>query len=140
MTVTAVEAALDAAARAAAAPLGADGPARLRERMAILGIAPHGRVSAGGTCRLLRAGDGRWVAINLARRDDVELLAAWMRREWDGPVWDAVAGALGGMRAAEAVDRAQELGIPAAVAAGVARVRRGGGSARRAGPAAAAGA
>src|SRR5689334_4661100 len=97
--VAEVEAALDAAARGHAEPLGADGPARLRERIEILGIAPDGPVSAGGTCRLLPASDGRWVAVNLSRRDDVELLAAWMGHEWDGPVWDAVGGALGTMDA-----------------------------------------
>jgi len=110
------EAALDAAAAAYGRPLGVDGPARLRERMQLLGIAPAGPVSAGGTCRLLPAGDGRFVACNLSRRDDVELLAAWMGHEWDGPVWDAVAGALLGMEAGAAVERAQLLGIPAAVA------------------------
>jgi hypothetical protein len=113
-----VPAVLDAAARAEAGPLGADGPARLRERMELLGIAPDGTVSAGGTCRLLPAADGRWVALNLARRDDVDLLAAWMGHIWDGPVWDAVAAALAGADAAGAVDRAQLLGIPAALAIG----------------------
>jgi hypothetical protein len=116
VTGSAVEAALDRAARGYGEPLGADGPARLRERMEILGIAPAGQVSAGGTCRLLPAADGRWLAMNLSRRDDVELLAAWMGRAWDGPVWDAVAGALQQTSATAAVDRAQLLGIPAAVA------------------------
>ena len=110
------EAALDAAARAYGDALGADGPARLRERMEILGIAPDAAVSAGGTCRLLPAADGRWVALNLSRRDDVELLAAWMGREWDGPVWEAAAGHLRTTGAAPAVERAQLLGIPAALA------------------------
>jgi crotonobetainyl-CoA:carnitine CoA-transferase CaiB-like acyl-CoA transferase len=95
--------------------LAVDGPTLLGERAAILGIAPSGTISAGGTCRLLAAAD-RWIAMNLARRDDIELLGAWMEREWDGPVWDAVAGALRGMRAGDAVERAQLLGIPAAVA------------------------
>lgn len=120
-----VEAALDAAAAAYGDALGVDGPALLRERAEILGIAPNGTVSAGGTCRLLQAGDGRWVAINLARRDDVELLAAWMGREWDGPVWDVVADALGEMNAEAAVDRAQLLGIPAAVAVAAEHVQFG---------------
>jgi crotonobetainyl-CoA:carnitine CoA-transferase CaiB-like acyl-CoA transferase len=102
-------------ARRLGTDLAVDGPTLLGERAAILGIAPSGTVSAGGTCRLLEAAD-RWVAINLARRVDIELLAAWMEREWDGPVWDAVAGALRGMRAGDAVERAQLLGIPAAVA------------------------
>jgi hypothetical protein len=85
--------------------------------MEILGVEPAGTVSAGGSCRLLPAADGRWVAMNLARRDDLELLAAWMRRPWDGPVWDAVAAALQRQPADAAVERAQLLGIPAAVAA-----------------------
>lgn len=88
----------------------------LRERADILGIAPAGTVSAGGSCRLLLADDGRWVAFNLARRDDVGLLAAWMGHEWDGLLWDAVGDALSTMDAAAAVERAQLLGIPAAVA------------------------
>jgi CoA-transferase family III len=111
-----VEAALDAAARTHGAVLNTDGPQRLRERMEILHIAPDGAVSAGGSCRLLRAADTRWVAMNLARRDDVELLAAWMGRPWDGPVWDAVGAALRTIDARAAVERAQLLGIPAAVA------------------------
>ena len=108
--------ALDSSARALGSWLGVEGPPLLRERADILGIEPHGTVSAGGTCRLMPARDGRWVAINLARRSDSELLAAWMESEWDGPVWDAVERALSSMSADRAVDRAQLLGIPAAVA------------------------
>lgn len=73
-------------------------------------------MSAGGTCRLLPARGGRWVALNLARRADADLLAAWMERAWDGPVWDVVAEHLRATDAEEAVERAQLLGIPAAVA------------------------
>ena len=62
-----------------------------------------------------------WIAMNLARAADVDLLAAWMGREWmseerDGAPWDAVETALCGMNTEEAVERAQLLGIPAAVA------------------------
>lgn len=116
MTKRDTAAALDAAASAVGAALGVDGPALLRERAEILGIEPAGTVSAGGTCRLLPARDGQWVAMNLARRSDVELLAAWMGHEWDGPVWDAVAEHVLSMRAVDAVERAQLLGIPGAVA------------------------
>ncbi|HSM12453.1 MAG TPA: hypothetical protein VLA66_00150, partial [Thermoanaerobaculia bacterium] len=45
---------LDAAAAELGAGLGVDGPALLRERAEILGIAPDGRTSAGGTCKLER--------------------------------------------------------------------------------------
>jgi hypothetical protein len=119
MTVAAAEAALDAHAAWLGAALGVDGPALLRERSALLGVAPAGRVSAGGSCRLLPAADGRWVAMNLSRRADTELLAAWMGHEWDGPPWDAVETALATNGADDAVERAQLLGIPAAVAVDV---------------------
>ena len=92
--------------------------------MAIMDIGPATTVSAGGSCRLLPAADRRWVAMNLARRDDLDLLAAWMRRPWDGPVWDAVADALRDQPAEAAVERAQLLGIPAAIAVSPAAPRR----------------
>lgn len=116
MSTGGAQASLDDAARALGERLGVDGRALLRERGEILGIAPAGPVSAGGTCRLLPAGDGQWVAINLARHSDVELLGAWMGHEWDGPPWDAVVEHLATVDASAAVERAQLLGIPAAVA------------------------
>ena len=48
----------------------------------ILGIAPAGTISAGRDVPAAAGGRRRWVAMNLARRADVELLAAWMGREW----------------------------------------------------------
>ena len=116
MTVQAAAGALDDAARALGERLDVDGPALLRERSEILRIAPAGTTSAGGTCRLLVARDGRWIAINLARRSDTELLAPWMSHEWDGAPWDAVAEHLRSVDSVDAVERAQLLGIPAAVA------------------------
>jgi hypothetical protein len=110
-----VEDALDAAATVLGDELGVDGPALLHERERLLGLAPDGLVSAGGTCRLLQASD-RWFALNLARADDVDAVAAWMEREWKAPVWDAVIDAARDMTAVDAVERAQLLGIPAAVA------------------------
>lgn len=114
--IEAATAALDDGVRALGARLGVDGPALLRERSEILGIAPQGTLSAGGTCRLLRTGDGQWIAVNLARRSDVELVAAWIGHEWEGPVWDVVAQHLTTVDAHGAVERAQLLSIPAAVA------------------------
>jgi hypothetical protein len=116
VTVEAASAALDAAADALGEILGIDGRERLHERARLLGIAPEGRVSAGGTCRLLAGADGRFVALNLARRADTELLAAWMGHEWHGAPWDAVAAHLARVDADAAVERAQLLGIPAAAA------------------------
>jgi hypothetical protein len=110
-------AALDAASTRLGERLGVDGPALLRERAAILGIEAQGTTSAGGTCRLMPARDGRWVALNLARRADVELLAAWMGRTWDGPVWEVVEEHLRRTDAEDAIERAQLVGVPAAWAA-----------------------
>lgn len=110
-----MEAAIDASATRLGAELGVDGAALVRERQVLLGIEPAGVVSAGGTCRLLRGSD-RWFALNLARTDDVDAVAAWMAREWEPPVWDAVTEAAAAMPAQAAVERAQLLGIPAAVA------------------------
>jgi hypothetical protein len=107
--------ALDGAAARLGSRLGVDGATLLYERAAVLGIAPQGTVSAGGTCRLLRARD-RWLALNLARLDDLGLIGAWMSREWEPPVWDSVAEFVAGVGAESAVARAQLLGIPAAVA------------------------
>src|SRR4051812_32431925 len=54
-----------------------DWGALLGERAAIAGLTRRGRVSAGGSCRLLPALDG-WVAVNLARPDDFDLIPAWL--------------------------------------------------------------
>jgi hypothetical protein len=116
LTIAAALTALDADAMSLGTALGVDGPALLRERAEILGIEPAGTISAGGSCRLLATRDRRWVALNLARRADVELLAAWMGREWGGAPWDAVAAHLATVDAGATVERAQLLGIPAAVA------------------------
>ena len=67
-----------------------DGPALLGERAAIAGLARRGAVSCGGSTRLLRAADG-WLAVALPRRDDLDLLPAWIGVDDDrrrrGPTW-----------------------------------------------------
>lgn len=80
----------------------------------LLGIWPTARVSAGGTCRMLRAAD-HWMAITVARPWDHEVLPALI----EGPVqpdhWRTLARWAGDRRAAEAVDRARLLDMGAAV-------------------------
>jgi hypothetical protein len=109
------QAALDAAATRLGDELDIDGPALLHERERLLGIAADGTISAGGTCRLLPTAD-RWMALNLSRADDVGAMPAWIGRELDEPVWDAVAEHARTITAAEGVALAQLLGVPAAVA------------------------
>jgi crotonobetainyl-CoA:carnitine CoA-transferase CaiB-like acyl-CoA transferase len=73
-----------------------------------------GRVSANGSCRLLRAADG-WLAVSLSRADDLDSLPALLGRPLPGPPWASLAAAAATRPAAELAADAQVLGIPAAV-------------------------
>ena len=93
-------------------PLGVDVLPLLGERAAIAGLTRRGDVSCGGATRLLPAADG-WVAVSLARPDDVEVVAAWLElaREVDDDPWPEVADAVAGRGAAEVADRGTLLGL-----------------------------
>ncbi|EFC86599.1 CoA transferase [Parafrankia sp. EUN1f] len=101
-------------------------------RAALLGLRRGGTVSANGSCRLIRAADG-WVAVNLARPDDVEAVPALLGAEITDDVWDALAAALPRWRSRDLVERAWLLGLPvaplAAAAAGGAGAGAGGAAA-----------
>lgn len=115
---TAAQAAVRAlATRAGTTALGAlDGAALLGEHAAALGHCRRGRVSPGGTCRLLRAAD-RWIAVNLARPDDLALLPAWLGEGDTREPWPFIAARITAHRAEDIVARARLLGLPAAIAA-----------------------
>ena len=75
------------------------------------------QVSANGSCRLLRSTDG-WIAVNLPRPDDLELLPAWLGPEAftgdsadDVVPWGAIAEIVRERPGVESVERAQELGL-----------------------------
>lgn len=72
-----------------------------------------GRVSPNGACRLFRAADG-WMALNLAREEDDDLVAAWLACEPATDPWAAVAEHAPRRASAELVERATLLGLPAA--------------------------
>jgi CoA-transferase family III len=93
-----------------------DAPALLGERAAIARLGRQGKASPGGSCRLLRA-HGGWIAVNLARRDDVAMLPALLSREISGDPWAALEDDVAVRDAGEIVERAQLLGVPAAVVA-----------------------
>ncbi|MCE7796869.1 CoA transferase [Sphingobium sufflavum] len=83
----------------------------LVERAAINGFAVPGAVSAGGGCRLIATRDN-WVALNLARGDDRDLLPALFRDETLNPRDDAaIAARMAGCDAADMVGRGRELGL-----------------------------
>lgn len=86
-----------------------DGPAVAAERAAIRGLARGGRVSAGGACRLVPAADG-WIAVNLPRASDRELVPAWLESAEDD--WRSVVRS---RRAADLVERAALVGLPVVI-------------------------
>ncbi len=92
-----------------------DGPALLGERAALLGLRRRGRIAPGGSCRLLRAQDA-WIALQLARPDDVALLPAWLEAPVGGDPWALAARSVRRRPAAEWEARARLLGLPVALA------------------------
>ena len=89
-----------------------DGGALLGERAAIGRLTRSGGIAPGGACRLIRADDA-WLAVNLARPDDVALANAWLGDaglHTDDP-WPRLASAIVGESAAPLVARAASLGL-----------------------------
>lgn len=95
----------------------------LGERAALHGLDRAGRVSCGGSSRLLRATDD-WVALSVARPEDAEMMPALLAvptntfpvrtgtEEW----WAVVASLLGGRSAGELLERSSLLGVPLSAA------------------------
>ena len=84
-------------------------------RAGLLGLAPAGRVSAGGSTRLLSTRDG-WCALTLSRADDVETVPALLELAGQPTdPWAALAAAAADRDADEFVARARLLDLPAAV-------------------------
>ena len=98
------------------------GHALLGERAAIAKLSRRGTVSPGGACHLLRCQDG-WIAVNLARADDVALLPAWLEDGGFDPraslasAREAVERAVRTRSVGALVERAAMLGLPVAEAA-----------------------
>lgn len=90
-----------------------DGPGLATERARLLGLPAAGAITAGGAGRLVQAADG-WVAVNLPRPSDLELLGAWLGRMPGDDHWSAVTSALATLPAETAVRTAQELGLAVA--------------------------
>ncbi|WP_428311540.1 CoA transferase [Hydrocarboniphaga sp.] len=104
------------AALAAVAPPaafnGLRGSQLLTERAAITGHARNGAISPNGSCRLLRASDGR-IALNLPRADDWGLLEAWLETEV-GSGWDGLAERVAVRSVGSLVERGRTLGLAVA--------------------------
>ncbi len=90
-----------------------DAPALLAERAAIAGFGRHGDRSCGGGTRLLECADG-WLAVTLARDDDIVAIPAWLEVDHVAlDPWATVEAAVRGRRSGEVLTRAHLLGIPA---------------------------
>lgn len=92
----------------------------LAERAALMGLTRQGETSCGGATRLIRASDG-WLAVSLARDDDMEALPAWLEldRSSVDPWADVVASAA--RNTVEHLEsRATLLGLPVAALAAAA--------------------
>ncbi len=90
-----------------------DGAALLGERAALLGLERRGSVSPGGSCRLLHAADG-WLALNLARKEDLRSLPAWLGEGDTADAWVFAAERLASLPVEGTVERARLLELPVA--------------------------
>lgn len=97
------------------ARLGIDVWPLVGERAAVAGLARNGSTSCGGATRLLPAADG-WIALALARDDDVAGLPAWLEADVDPArdTWTVVGQIVEARSAAVLDERAALLGLPAA--------------------------
>jgi hypothetical protein len=74
---------------------------------------PGARISCNRACRMVRAADG-WVAVNLARPEDHDLVPAWLSAEIGNDMWGAVEAQAQGHLCAVLIERATLLGLPVA--------------------------
>jgi hypothetical protein len=82
------------------------------DRRGLLALHPPGLASPNRACRMFRAADD-WLALNLARDDDRELVAAWLQREAADDPWETIQRAARTRPAAELLADAILLGLPA---------------------------
>jgi hypothetical protein len=81
------------------------------DRAGLLQLDEPGRISANRACHLFRAADD-WLAANLARDEDRDLVSAWLREEVAGDVWPALERAAPSRTADDLLADAIMLGLP----------------------------
>ena len=96
-----------------------DGLALLGERAALGNLTRQGAISCGGSTRLVRTADG-WLAVSLARPDDIDALGAWLCEDVspDDP-WPTVERIAAASDAVSLDARAALLGLPIAALSSV---------------------
>ncbi len=98
-----------------AIPADLHGATLLSERAAILQLQRQGAVSPNGSCHLLAARNG-WLALNLAREDDWQLLPAWLESGGRIESWESIASQIGRLPVQRLVERGRLMGLPVAAA------------------------
>jgi hypothetical protein len=83
------------------------------DRRGLLQLDPPGLTSPNRACRLIRAADG-WIAINLAREEDQELVPAWLRCDPPADLDQAIDEVARTRGAAELLEDGAMLGLPIA--------------------------
>lgn len=92
---------------------GLDAASLLGEHAAVFGFRRRGSISPGGSCRMIRAADG-WLAVNLARVSDREMVPAWLEAESSSDIWSQLEARLGLQRTSALLSRARLMGLPVA--------------------------
>ncbi len=93
--------------------LGVDALALLGERAAVSGFSRRGATSCGGATRLLATRDG-WIAVSLARPDDIDAVPAWLEVPPTLDPWETAAEAAARRHSGWLVERAVLLSLPVA--------------------------
>lgn len=95
-------------------PVTLDPLALLGERAALMGSHRQGVTSCGGHTKLLRAANG-WLALSLARTDDIDMIPAWLQSPAPpADPWPFVAADVSTRDVHALVEQARLLGMPIA--------------------------
>ncbi len=90
-------------------PASIQGADLLTIRASMNGYARNGRISAGGSCRMLQCKDG-FLAVNLARDSDWDLMHAWLLSEVNHS-WGSIEKRLAELDQAFLIEQARLLGL-----------------------------
>jgi hypothetical protein len=83
------------------------------DRQGVLDLAAPGRISPNRACRLIRCADD-WLALNLARDEDRELVPAWLCDDPEADAWAQIERLARTRPAAELLEAGILLGLPIA--------------------------
>ncbi len=83
------------------------------DRSGLLDLAAPGRISPNRACRLIAAADG-WMALNLAREEDRELVPAWLCADPEPDAWAQIERMAPTRALAELMEAGVRLGLPIA--------------------------